>query len=155
MVTTKQLTTEVEILKRDVDSMSGLMSKLDVAIEKLTGVANSLDRVIAVHDQRLSDHDEVEKELFSLIESRRKESDEGYKTLHERISKMRDDFDEELRGTMKEMMLEIRDMKEKNEEHHRDVHERMTRLEYWKWYVIGAASVAGVLISVVSQYMRG
>jgi inorganic triphosphatase YgiF len=155
MATTKELATDVQLLKRDVDSMTGLMSKLDIAIEKLTGVANSLDRVIAVHDQRLSDHDQVEKELFSLIEMRRKESEEGYKTLHERISKMRDDFDEELRSTMKEMMAEIKDMKEKNEEHHRDVHDRMTRLEYWKWYVIGAASIAGVLISLVAQYMRG
>lgn len=64
MATNNDIATDVEILKRDVDSISGLMTKLDVAIEKLTGVANSLDRVIAVHDQRLSDHDDIDKELF-------------------------------------------------------------------------------------------
>ena len=68
---------------------------------------------------------------------------------------MRDDIDEELRDIMKEMMLEIRDMKEKNEEHHRDVHERMTNMEHWKWYVIGAASVTGTLFSFAVQYMGG
>lgn len=154
MATNNDIATDVEILKRDVNSIAGLMSKLDVAIEKLTGVANSLDRVIAVHDQRLSDHDDIDKELFNLIEMRRKECEENYKALHERISKMRDDFDQDLHKTMKEIMAEIKDMKEKNEIHHREVHDRMTKLEYWKWYVVGAASIVGVFVTLIIEFMH-
>lgn len=153
MATNKELATDLELLKKDVNSMSGLMTKLDTAIEKLTDVANSLDRVIAVHENRLEYHDEIDKELFTLIEDRRKESKEQYEILHKRIGEMREDFEDNLESTIKEMMKEIKDMKEKDLEHHKEVSQRLTKLEMWKWYVIGMATIAGTIFSQLPKYL--
>lgn len=152
MPSTEELATNLELLKKDVDSMSGLMSKVDIAIEKLADVANSLDRVIAVHENRLQNQDEIDKELFSLIEDRRKESKEQYEILHKRIGEMREDFEDNLESTIKEMMKEIKDMKEKDLEHHKEVSQRLTKLEMWKWYVIGMATIAGTIFSQLPKY---
>ena len=153
MATTKELTTDLELLKKDVDSMSNLMGKLDTAIEKLTSVANSLDRVIAVHENRLEYHDDVDKELFSLIEDRRKESKEQYEVLHKRIGDMREDFEDNLESSIREMMQEIKDMKQKDAEHHKDVADRLTKLEMWKWYVIGMATLAGIMFAMLPEFI--
>ena len=153
MSTTKQLTTELELLKKDVDTVSGLMGKLDTAIEKLTAVANSLDKVIAVHERRLEYHDEIDKELFTLIEDRRKESKEQYEVLHKRIGDMSDEFEHDLQQSIKEMIASIKEMKEKDAAHHKDVSERLTKLEMWKWYVIGMSTVAAFVFSAVSRFL--
>jgi archaellum component FlaC len=153
MATTKELATDVQLLKKDIDSMSGLMSKLDVAIEKLTDVANSLDKVIAVHDRRLEYHDEIDKELFSLIDDRRKESKEQYEVLHKRVNDMKEEMEDDLQASIKEMMKEIKEMKEEDNQHHKEVSERLTRLEMWKWYVIGMASLAGFMFSLLPEYL--
>ena len=153
MATVESLSTDVQILKRDVDSMSALMSKLDTAIDKLSNVANSLDKVIAVHESKLSNHEETDDKLFSLIEQRRKEATEQYEVLHKRIGTMSDEFENDLRGSMKEMVDSIKEMKEKDDAHHKEMAERLTKLEMWKWYVVGAATVAGIIGSYVLEYM--
>jgi len=151
MATVENLSTEVQILKRDVDSMSALMSKLDTAIDKLSNVANSLDKVIAVHESKLNNHEETDDKLFSLIEQRRKEATEQYEVLHKRIGTMSDEFENDLRGSMKEMVDSIKEMKEKDDAHHKEMAERLTKLEMWKYYVIGCATVAGIIGSYVFE----
>ena len=141
--------TDLELLKKDVNMLSGFMGKLDTAIDKLTDVANSLDRVIAVHEEKLEAHEKIDQELYALIEERRNESKEQYELLHLRISGMKDDIDTDMKSVIKEINENIKEMKEFNSAHHDDVSERLTKLEMWKWYVIGMATLGGFLLSFV------
>ena len=52
------LSTEVELLKREVKSMNVIHGRLDTAIEKLTEVSNCINRMLAVHEERLSQQEE-------------------------------------------------------------------------------------------------
>lgn len=142
-----EIKTEVELLKRDFEQLSSITEKLDVAIEKLASVATSLDRMIAVHENRLEYHDQIDKELFTLIEDRRKESKEQYETLHKRVGTMRDEFDKDLTDAMKEIMREIRDLKEKDAEFHKQMNTRLSNLEKWRWVITGAAVITGFILS--------
>lgn len=153
MATVEQLSTDIQVLRRDVEAASLITTKFETAIDKLSDVANSLDKIIAVHDSRLETHEDTDAKLFVLIEERRKEAIEQYEVLHKRIGTMSDEFENDLRGSMKEMVDSIKDMKEKDDAHHREMAERLTRLEMWKWYVIGAATVAGIIGSYVLEYM--
>jgi len=110
-------------------------------------LASSLDRMIAVHENRLEYHDQIDKELFTLIEDRRKEAKEQYETLHQRVGRMRDEFAKELASAMKDIMAEIKDLKERDAAFHKDMNERLKNLEMWRWVVSGAALVIGFLIS--------
>ena len=49
----QDIRTDVELLKKDVHSISRLVDKLDVAIDKLTDVTNCLNRMIAVQEENL------------------------------------------------------------------------------------------------------
>lgn len=150
---TSTTNTDLELLKKDVDTLSGFTAKLDTAIDKLTDVANSLDRVIAVHEQKLQAHDRMDQELFSLIEERRRESKEQYELLHLRISDMKDDIEDDMKDVIKEINENIKEMKEFNTAHHDDVSERLTKLEMWKWYVLGMATFGGFLLSFIPEML--
>ena len=50
--------TEVELLKKDVHSISKLVDKLDVAIDKLTEVTNCLNKMIAVQEEKLNQQEQ-------------------------------------------------------------------------------------------------
>lgn len=153
MATVEQLSTDIQVLRRDVEAVSLITTKFETAIDKLSDVANSLDKIIAVHDSRLETHEDTDAKLFVLIEERRKEAIEQYEVLHKRIGTMSDEFEDDLRGSMREMMDSIKDMKEKDEAHHKEMAERLTKLEMWKWYVVGGAIGAGVIGSYVLEYM--
>lgn len=150
---TSTTNTDLELLKKDVDTLSGFTAKLDTAIDKLTDVANSLDRVIAVHEQKLQAHDRMDQELFTLIEERRRESKEQYELLHLRISDMKDDIEDDMKDVIKEINENIKEMKEFNTAHHDDVSERLTKLEMWKWYVLGMATFGGFLLSFIPEML--
>jgi chromosome segregation ATPase len=145
MAEDQQIKTEVELLKRDFEQLASITDKLDVAIDKLSSVANGLDRMIAVHENRLEYHDQIDKELFTLIEDRRKEAKEQYETLHKRMGSMRDEFDSELADAMKQIMAEIKDLKERDMKHHIEMSERLSRLEKWRWMIMGGAVVLGFI----------
>ena len=153
MATVEQLSTDIQVLRRDVEAVSLITTKFETAIDKLSDVANSLDKIIAVHDSRLETHEDTDAKLFILIEERRKETTEQYEVLHKRIGTMSDEFEGELRQSMKDMAESIKDMKEKDDEHHKEMAERLTKLEMWKWYVVGCAIGAGIIGSYVLEYM--
>ena len=145
MADEQHIKTEVELLKRDFEQLASITDKLDVAIDKLSSVASSLDRMIAVHENRLEYHDQIDKELFTLIEDRRKEAKEQYETLHKRMGSMRDEFDSELADAMKQIMVEIKDLKDKDAKFHIEMSERLNRLEKWRWMIMGGAVVLGFI----------
>ena len=60
--------TDVELLKKDVHSISRLVDKLDVAIDKLTEVTNCLNRMISVQEEKLSSQDEADKHLYQKVQ---------------------------------------------------------------------------------------
>ena len=78
------LVTEVELLKREVEDMKVIHGRLDTAIEKITEVSNCINRMLAVHEERLSQQEEAQhraeqeftadiKELHSRITTNTKE----------------------------------------------------------------------------------
>ena len=41
--------TDVEILKKDVSNIQGLLGKLDTAIDKIADASNGISQILAVH----------------------------------------------------------------------------------------------------------
>ena len=75
----QDLHTEIELLKRDVSEMKLIYSRLDKAIEKISDVSNSINRMLAVHEEKISQQEEVQ------IRSEQ-EINNDIKELHSRIS---------------------------------------------------------------------
>ena len=69
-------------------------------------------------------------------------------TLHKRIGSLRDELYDEVATSHKEIMSEIRELKEEQRQQARDMDERLSGLERWKWIVVGGASAIGFIIAI-------
>jgi ElaB/YqjD/DUF883 family membrane-anchored ribosome-binding protein len=110
--------TEIAILKRDLNLLTGLAEKFDIAIDRLTAVASSVDKMLAIHETRL--------------ENQERQSE----VIHSRISDFR-----------KEIIDEIKDLRDENTSQHKSVGERLDKLEKWRWFIIGISAGFGFLLA--------
>ena len=68
-----ELETEVELLKKELRNQKKIHDRLDIAIEKLTDVSNSINRMLAVHEEKLTKQEEAIIYAEQKIEIRRSE----------------------------------------------------------------------------------
>lgn len=151
---TNSIETDVALLKRDIKQMNDLFDKLDTAIERIGDLANNITRMIAIHEEKHSQHTKIQEELFGLVEKRREEIQEDIKELHSRITtttrELSDDISElerKVLGAMKDMKDDLATQLTAERQAKKSVEERLTELEKWRWYVMGAAAVCGYLLS--------
>ena len=132
MATENELATEVELLKREVGSINVIHGRLDLAIEKLTEVSNCINRMLAVHEERLSQQEEsqnrAEKEFTSDI-----------KELHSRITTNTKEIMAAAAQQHKEHTETIQKLRD-------DLRARIGVLEKWRWIIIGGSIVLGFVI---------
>ena len=80
----QDLNTEVALLKKEVSDIKIIFSRLDVAIEKITDVSSCVNRMLAVHEEKIANQEEAAaranaefttdiKELHSRITTNYKE----------------------------------------------------------------------------------
>ena len=60
--------TDVEILKKDVSNIQGLLTRLDTAIDKIADATNGIASILAVHDSKHNDTDKVISEMTRIEE---------------------------------------------------------------------------------------
>ncbi len=148
------LETEVALLKSDVTRMTSVFEKLDLAIEKMGAVSNDIARMLAVHEERLNKHQELDEELFSLVENRRQEIQVDIKELHSRITtvsrELSDDINETEQRLMTAMTYGMADIKKciteetkTNTDLSKDLEKRIGELERWKWLMMGGSIALG------------
>ena len=123
-----ELETEVKILKKELQDQAKIHNRLDIAIEKLTDVSNSIHRMLAVHEEKISRQEEALAESEQKLEVRRTELSVKIDELHSRIT-----------TNTKEIMAEIQKIKD-------DLAARVGVLEKWRHVLIGCSIVAGFLL---------
>jgi len=107
------------------DLINNLAARFDTAIAKLSEVSISMDKMLAVHETRL-EQQERQTEI-----------------IHDRIG----DF-------KKEMMDELKELRNENKMAHQEVGERLSRLEKWRWMVVGASVVFGFLVAQMQVFSK-
>ena len=120
-----QVKTDVEILKRDMELVSALAEKFDIAIDRLTEVSTSVDKMLAVHENRL-ENQEQQREI-----------------LHQRISDLKRDITDEFRL-----------LRDENRKQHVEVNDRLSKLEKWRWFVVGIATVIGFIVAKIIDFSK-
>jgi chromosome segregation ATPase len=134
-----ELETEVELLKKELHDQKRIHDRLDIAIEKLTDVSNSIHRMLAVHEEKIARQEEAIFEAENKIEERRSELSLKIDELHSRITTNT----KEIMGAAALQHLE------QNKEIQKIRDELSTRvgvLEKWRWIIIGGSIIAGFII---------
>ena len=133
------LETEVELLKSKVSDMEKLHVRLDDAIGKISEVSNCINRMLAVHEEKLANQEEAVFAAEELIEQRRTEFSNDIKELHSRITT----------NTKEIMSIASKQHKEHSEaiqKLHTDINKRVGVLEKWRHVLIGCSIVIGFVL---------
>lgn len=148
------LDTEVAVLKSDVTRMTSLFEKLDTAIERMGDVSNSIARMLAVHEERLNKQDDIDEELFTLVEKRKQELQSDIKDLHSRITTVSRELSDDINETEQRIMTAmtygtseikkcITDETKAVSKQQIELEKRVTELERWKWLIMGGSIALG------------
>jgi DNA repair exonuclease SbcCD ATPase subunit len=126
------LETEVKLLKKELEDQKKIHDRLDIAIEKLTDVSNSIHRMLAVHEEKLTRQEEA-------LESRRIEISSQISELHSRVT-----------TNTKEIMLSATKQHDNQNKQiqkiREDLNKRIGVLEKWRHVLIGCSIVAGFIL---------
>ena len=134
-----ELETEVELIKRDIEDVKSIHGRLDVAIDKLTDVSNCINRMLAVHEEKLARQEEASVELEQQIEKRRSEVLTKIDDLHSRITTNTKEIMINAAAQHAEQNKEIQKIRE-------DLSGRIGVMEKWRHVLIGGSIVVGFLL---------
>ena len=126
---TTDLKVQIEGLKKDVENVSNLNSRLDLAIEKLTDVSTSIKQMLAVHEEKIQRQEQIDEIIFEKLKERAGEID----LVHRELTK-------EIQQVEKRLLIEMKQLK-------LDIGGRVGILEKYKWLVLGGAIVIGWVFS--------
>jgi len=130
---------DVELLKKEVSDMKEIHGRLDTAITKITDVSNCINRMLAVHEEKISQQEEVQIRDAQTFSN-------DVKELHSRITTSQKEITELMRKQHYEFESEIRRLRE-------DVTNRVGVLEKWKYLIIGGSIVVGFVINAYMRYV--
>ena len=123
------INTEVALLKKEVSDIKVIFSRLDVAIEKITDVSSCVNRMLAVHEEKIANAEEAQVRANT-------EFTHDIKELHSRVTSNYKELTEMMQLHHKEQALHIQQLQN-------DLNGRVGILEKWRWLIIGGAIVVG------------
>ena len=126
---TTDIKVQLEGLKKDIENVSNLNSRLDTAIEKLTDVSTSIKSMLAVHEEKIQRQEQIDDIIFDKLKERAESIDEVHKDLAKEIQQVE-----------KRLLIEIKQLKV-------DIGGRVGTLERYKWIILGASIVVGWILS--------
>ena len=135
-----ELETEVKLLKKELEDQRSVHNRLDIAIEKLTDLSNSIHRMLAVHEEKLDRQDEAITDAGGQLEKRRTEILAKVEDLHSRITTNTKEIMSAAATQHAEQNKEIQKIRD-------ELKDRVGILEKWRHVLIGASIVAGFILN--------
>ena len=133
------MATKVKLLEKEINYRKGVFQRLDIAIEKLTDVSICINRMLAVHEEKIARQEEAIFEAEGLIETRRIELTTKIDDLHSRITT-------NTKEIMAAATLQHKEHTDDIQKLRNDLTTRVGVLEKWRWLIIGGSIVVGFLL---------
>ena len=128
----QDINTEVALLKKEVSDIKVIFSRLDIAIEKITDVSSCVNRMLAVHEEKIANQEEAQSRANTEFTT-------DIKELHSRVTSNYKELTDMITQHHKEQALQIQQIKN-------DLNSRVGILERWRWLIIGGSIVIGFII---------
>ena len=134
-----ELETKVKLLEKELEDQRKIHDRLDIAIEKLTDVSNSINRMLAVHEEKIARQEEAIFEAETKIEERRSELLIKIDELHSRITTNTKEIMTAATAQHQSQNKEIQKIRD-------ELVARVGVLEKWRHVLIGGSIVIGFLL---------
>ena len=123
------LQVDIAKLKKDIEQVNSIHTRLDTAIAKLTDVSTSIKSMLAVHSEKIARQEQVDEIIFEKLKERASEID----NIHRELTR-------EIEQSEKRLLLEIKAIRV-------DIGSRVGMLEKYRWIILGGAIVIGWIVS--------
>lgn len=132
----QEIRVDIELLKKDVITMSALLEKFDTTIDKMQEIASSLSRMVSLQEQRLENQEKVTAEVQSILEMRRIEHNNNIKDIYNRINTVNKELTDKIEDTEKTILEELHRLREDIRKEDSGISNRLGQIETWKYAVI-------------------
>ena len=123
---------ELELLKKEIADMKQIHVRLDTAIEKITDFSNCINRLLAVHEEKITQQEDAQQRSVQEFTT-------DIKELHSRITTNT----KEMTALMTQQHKEQKDVIDRLKD---EISNRVGVLEKWRWIIIGGYIVLGFII---------
>jgi cell fate regulator YaaT (PSP1 superfamily) len=118
-------------------------ARLESAIERLTEISSDLKAMIAVQEQRLSQHEKQAEVIEIKLEKRREELDQKLKDVYDTI-----------RSQDQAILIEIKAIREEHNKHYQCLNEKFNTIQKFIWMAIGGGVALGYGFSFIANYFK-
>ena len=131
----QEIKVDIELLKKDVVTMSALLEKFDTTIDKMQEIASSLSKMVSLQEQRLENQEKVTAEVQSVLEMRRVEHNNNIKEVYNRINTVNKELTDKIEDTEKSILAELKNIRDDLHKKDEGFGDRLGKIETWKYGV--------------------
>ena len=143
----QEIKVDIELLKKDVVTMSALLEKFDTTIDKMQEIASSLSKMVSLQEQRIENQEKVTAEVQNVLEMRRIEHNNNIKDIYNRINTVNKELTDKIEDTEKTILAELQKIREDLHKKDEGFGDRLVKIEMWK-YAVG-------LVVIVLAWIAG
>ena len=144
----QEIKVDIELLKKDVVTMSALLEKFDTTIDKMQEIASSLSRMVSLQEQRIENQEKVTAEVQSVLEMRRIEHNNNIKEVYNRINTVNKELTDKIEDTEKTILAELQKLRDDIHKKNEGLGSRLGQIEMWKY---GVAAIITFLLFLVAN----
>lgn len=144
----QEIKVDIELLKKDVITMSALLEKFDTTIDKMQEIASSLSRMVSLQEQRLENQEKTTAEMQSVLEMRRIETNNNIKDIYNRINTVNKELTDKIEDSEKSILAELKKLRDEIQKEDTGISKRLGQIEMWKY---GIAAIVSFLLFLVAN----
>jgi predicted nucleic acid-binding Zn-ribbon protein len=161
MGTSNNIDVDVALVRQETHHNANLIHKLDVAIEKITQTNHNIEKMLAIHEERIERIEKNGAETTIQVERRSTQLRDEMNHIEFEISRKIDDSETRVKKSISDIKDEIKSEIEKNKDNSdtttSSLRHRVEALEKWRWILTGGAVVLAVVVpklDIVSKVFK-
>ena len=145
-MTEQELKTDIELLKKDIVSMSGLIDRFDTTIDKIQDISFNLSKMVSLQEQRIENQETMARDFHNILENRRLEHNQDIKDIYDHVEKVNTNLTQRIESTEKAILAEIEILRKDLKNDETTLGKRLGEVEMWKYAV-------GILFIVAAWFI--
>jgi len=149
---------DIELMKKDIGSISKICEKMDGTIEKMQQVAVDISRVVSLQEQKYTMQDKIIDNIEKIVDENSDNAKKDINDVHSKIDNMGKTLSEKIDQVASErkkgyisltdkienseskILKEIETLKE-------NVHKKIYEIDLWRYGIMGAIVLGSFLIT--------
>jgi len=149
---------EIELLKKDVSSISNLYERMDNTIEKIETAASDISKIVIQQEQKIKIQEHINRDLETSLERHTRDSEERSRELNSKIECVDDKIDrvnkeltnkiEQTQSTIVSEMMQGRELlKQEIGKVNDNLNKKIGEIDTWRYMVMGGIALAVFIFS--------